>query len=190
MLWFYSQYWLPSYAYHAYSYTQDRALYKTRLAFPADYDRVITFMSDAYFRHDPVMVGAGLSEREPAPLLVKLMHDEVREGMTIIAEGQDNCIIGAAVNSCCCPWDPDEFVEFASYCESGRTRDVIEFWAYVTRKPDLWRRYRVLKIFECSWLAIEPNHHRQGIGRKLASKSWCLARDCGYRLFRIDCTSR
>lgn len=110
--------------------------------------------------------------------------------MTIIAEGQDNCIVGAAVNAGCCPWDPDKFVEFAKRCECGPTRDVIEFWAYVTRKPNLWQRHRVLKIFECSWLAIEPHHRGQGIGRKLVLESWYLARDCGYRLFRIDCTGR
>lgn len=135
------------------------------------------------------MVNIGLSEQEPAPSLLKLLYDELQEGMTIIAE-DGNCIVGAAVNAGSCPWDPDKFVEFARCCECGPTRDLIEFEAYVTCKPDLWERYCVLKIFECSYLAVRPDFRKQGIARKLVLDSWYLARDCGYRLFRVDCNNR
>lgn len=160
------------------------------MAFPTDYDRVMTFMIDAYYKGDPTMVNIGLDEQEPAPSLLKMMHDDLQEGMTIIAEGEDNCIVGAAVNAGSCPWDPDKFVELARCCECGPTRDVIEFGAYVTCKPNLWERFCVLKIFECSYLAVRPDFRNQGIARKLVLDSWYLARDCGYRLFRVDCNNR
>lgn len=147
-------------------------------------------MSDAYFKYEPAMVNIGLGRQEPAPSLLRIMYDQLKEGMTIVAVGQDNCIAGAVVNAGSCPWDPDKYVEFAGRCERGPTRDVIEFSAYVTRKPNLWERYRVLKIFECSCLAVGPDFQNHGIARKLVLDSWYLARDCGYRLFRIDCTSR
>ncbi|KAL0128979.1 hypothetical protein PUN28_003989 [Cardiocondyla obscurior] len=170
--------------------TRPNVAYKTRLAFPMDYDRVITFMSDIYYKNDPITINIGLNEEKPAPSLLKLMYNKLQEGMTIIAEGEDNCIVGAAVNAGSCPWDPDKFVEFARCCECGPTRDVIEFEAYVTRKPNLWKRYCVLKIFECSYLAVRPDFRNQGIARKLVLDSWYLARDCGYRLFRVDCSNR
>lgn len=147
-------------------------------------------MCDAYFKHEPVIVNIGLSEEEPAPSLLKLMCDQIREGMTIIAEGEDDCIAGVAVNAGSCPWDPDKYVELARRHGCGPVRDVIEFWAYVTRKPNLWQRYCVLKIFECSCLAVGPDFRNGGIARKLVLDSWYLARDCGYRLFRIDCSNR
>ncbi|XP_070161403.1 uncharacterized protein [Polyergus mexicanus] len=174
----------------SYDIEDHQPVYKTRLALPMDYDRIMTFMCDAFFKDDPVMVNIGLEEQEPAPSLLKMMYDELREGMTIIAEGEDNCIVGAAVNAGSCPWDPDKFVELARCCECGSTRDVIEFEAYVTRKPNLWERYCVLKIFECSYLAVGPDFRNQGIARKLVLDSWYLARDCGYRLFRVDCSNR
>lgn len=136
------------------------------------------------------MVNIGLDKQKPASSLLKLMYNELREGMTIIAETKDNCIVGAAVNAGSCPWDPDKFVEFARCCEYGPIRDVIEFEAYVTCKPNLWERYCVLKIFECSYLAVRPDFRNQGIARKLVLDSWYLARDCGYRLFRVDCNNR
>lgn len=136
------------------------------------------------------MVNIGLCDKEPSPSLLNLMYNELGEGMTIIAEGEDNCIVGAAVNGGSCPWDPDKLVELARCCECGPTRDLIEFEAYVIRKPNLWERYCVLKIFECSYLAVRPDFRNQGIARKLVLDSWYLARDCGYRLFRVDCNNR
>lgn len=169
---------------------QEQPVYKTRLAYPADYDRVISFMCDAFFKDDPTMVNIGLNEEEPAPSLLKIMYDEICDGMTIIAEGQDNHIMGAVVNAGSCPWDPDRLVELAQCCECGPARDLIEFEAYVISKPNLWERYRVLKIFECSYLAVGPDFRDRGIARKLVLDSWYLARDCGYRLFRVDCSNR
>lgn len=76
-------------------------------------------------------------QREVALSLLRFVQDQVSEVILVIAERQDNCIVGAAVNACSCPWVPDKFVEFARRCECGPTRDVIEFWAYVTSKPNL-----------------------------------------------------
>ncbi|KAG5317279.1 UD2B7 glucuronosyltransferase, partial [Pseudoatta argentina] len=166
-------------------------VYKTRLALPDDYDNVMTFMCDAFYKDDPTMVNIGLSKQEPASSLLQIMYNEIREGMTLIVEEEeDECIIGAVVNAGSCPWDPDKFVEFARCCECGPSRDVIEFDAYVTGKPNLWERYCVLKIFECSYLAVRRDFRKQGIARKLVLDSWYLARDCGYRLFRVDCNNR
>ncbi|KAG5316659.1 DNAT acetyltransferase, partial [Acromyrmex insinuator] len=169
----------------------NQPVYKTRLALPDDYDNVMTFMCDAFYKDDPTMVNIGLSKQEPPSSLLQIMYNEIREGMTLIVEEEeDECIIGAVVNAGSCPWDPDKFVEFARCCECGPTRDVIEFDAYVTGKPNLWERYCVLKIFECSYLAVRRDFRKQGIARKLVLDSWYLARDCGYRLFRVDCNNR
>ncbi|XP_018341668.1 PREDICTED: uncharacterized protein LOC108748138 [Trachymyrmex septentrionalis] len=169
----------------------DQSIYKPRLALPEDFDNVMTFMCDAFYKDDPTMVNIGLNKQEPASSLLQIMYNEIREGMTLIVEEEeDECIVGAVVNAGSCPWDPDKFVEFARCCECGPARDVIEFDAYVTGKPNLWERYCVLKIFECSYLAVRPDFRNRGIARKLVLDSWYLARDCGYRLFRIDCNNR
>lgn len=148
------------------------------------------FMYEAYFKDDPTLVNIGLEEQEPALSLRQFMYDCVREGMTIIAEDPNNEIIGAAVNNGTCPWDPDRLCNFARCCECGLIRDLLEFEAFLAKKPDLWQRYCVLKIFECSYVAVKRDCRNQGIARKLILDSWYLARDCTYRLFRIDCNNR
>ncbi|EFN87382.1 hypothetical protein EAI_17575 [Harpegnathos saltator] len=142
----------------------------------------MALISDAYFKHDLVMLSMDLSEREPAAearaRAGEREYDADRRG-----RGQSYRRYRS------CPWASNKSAELVRRYGCGPTCDVIEFRAYVSRKPNLWLRYRVLNIFECSWLATETSHCGQGIGRKLVSESWYLARDCGYRLFRTDCAS-
>jgi len=159
------------------------------LAFPADYNNVLNFMCCTFFKDDPAMINIGLDKEELSPLLVKLMYDGICEGMTIIAEEQGGNILGAVVNIGSCPWDPVHLTNMAR-CECGPVRDIIEFEAYVCGKPNLWQRYYVFKIFECSYIAVSSEHRARGIAKKLLLDSWHLARDCTYRLFRIDCNNK
>ncbi|KAI4491169.1 hypothetical protein M0802_010390 [Mischocyttarus mexicanus] len=165
--------------------------YVTRLAMPIDYDNVISFMCETYFRQEPSMINIGISEDPPKTSMMNLTLDLIKHGMTIIAENSDRYIVGAAINICSCPWDPKKMMEYARRCEEeGPMQDLIEFFAYVSSKPDVWNRYCVHKVFECSNVAVDPEYREMGIAKKLIEESWILARDCSYRLFRIDCSSR
>ncbi|KAK2576534.1 hypothetical protein KPH14_005856 [Odynerus spinipes] len=158
---------------------------------PKDYDNVIDFLCKTYFKDEPSLVNMGLSGVAPTPAMVNITLEQVKDGMTIIAVNTSDCIIGAVVNVGACPWDPKKMIEYAKcYEEEGPSRDLIEFFAYVSRKPDIWNRYCVLKVFECSILAVDSEYRGVGMARKLVEESWYLARDCSYRLFRMDCTSR
>lgn len=149
-------------------------------------------MSKTYFRSEPSLVNIGLAcDEEPAFPLVHLMRENIKEGLTIIAEGEDNCVIGAAVNATTCSWYPDRVVEFAECCcEPGPVRDIVKFYGYVMNEPKLWDKYCVQKVFECCNVGVDSNYLGMGIGRRLVKESWYLARDCGYQVFRMDCTSK
>ncbi|KAI4487474.1 PREDICTED: dopamine N-acetyltransferase-like [Polistes canadensis] len=165
--------------------------YITRLAMPIDYENVLSLMCGTYFRHEATMINIGISEDPPLTSMINLTLELMKHGMTIIAENSDHYIIGAAINICSCPWDPKKMMEYARRSEEkGPIRDLIEFFAYVSSKPDVWNRYCVHKVFECSNVAVDPEYRGMGIAKKLMEESWYLARDCSYRLFRIDCSSR
>ncbi|XP_047356375.1 uncharacterized protein LOC124951666 [Vespa velutina] len=164
--------------------------YITRLAMPVDYDNVINFMCRTYFKEEPSIVNIGLSNISPTAFMLKILQENLKNGMTIIAENQLHCIIGAAVNICSCPWEPKKIKEYARCCEEeSLVRDLIEFYSYVSLKPDVWNRYCVHKVFECNYVAVDPEYRGMGIAKKLIEESWYLARDCSYRLFRIDCSN-
>lgn len=163
---------------------------KTRIAVPADFSRVMELMCQEYFKREPSLVNIGLAnEDEPPAALVHHMHQQVKEGLTIIAEDKANCIVGAAINAGSCPWDPENMIEYADRCERGSVRDIMKFNAYVTKAPQLWNKYCVLKIFDCAAVAVDSKYLGMGIGKRLVKESWHLARDCGFQAFRIDCTS-
>ncbi|XP_043269186.1 arylalkylamine N-acetyltransferase 1-like [Venturia canescens] len=163
---------------------------KTRIALPNDFRRVMELMCQAYFKKEPSLVNIGLaSEEQPPPILLNLMYQQLREGMTIIAEDRENCIVGAAINAGSCPWEPENLIEYAERCERGSVRDILKFYAYVTQAPQLWNKYCVLKIFDCASVAVDSKYLGMGIAKRLVKESWYLARDCGYQAFRIDCTS-
>lgn len=158
---------------------------------PNEYENVVDFLCETFYKEEPSVVNIGLSEVPPSNALLNMTLEQIKDGMTIIAVNPQNSIVGAAVNVGSCPWDSKKTVQYARCCEDeGPSRDLIEFFAYVSRVPNIWNRYCVLKVFECSILAVDPEYRGIGLARKLVEESWYLARDCNYRLFRIDCTSR
>lgn len=147
-------------------------------------------MRDTYLKFEPSIVNLGLSGCD-IPALSQIIRQGLKEGMTIVAvRNEDDGVVGAAINTGSCPWGPDHLVRYANCCESGTVKELLKFYAFVCRQPQLWQKYRVLKIFECTYVTVANECQGNGIAKRLIRDSWYLARDCGYRLFRIDCTSR
>ncbi|XP_033349421.1 uncharacterized protein LOC117233332 [Bombus vosnesenskii] len=167
----------------------DKPFFTTRLALPPDYENVADFMCEAYYKHEPVVINIGLGGTEAPPIWRRMMLEQVKAGYSIIAENRENCIIGAALN---CITDHNEqkmLCKLARCCEDGPLRDLIEFFAFVLEAPKIWERFPVRLIFEQCSLAVSCEYQGLGIAKRLIQESWHLARDCGYRLFRLDCNS-
>nr|XP_012145729.1 PREDICTED: uncharacterized protein LOC105663117 [Megachile rotundata] len=168
---------------------EDEAPYITRLALPPDYDNVVEFMCEVYYKHDPAIQNIGLSGTEAPLIWRKMMDDQVKQGLSIIAENREHCIIGAALN---CPVTKQEiqmFYDLAKCCECGTLQKVIQFYGYVAEAARVWDRFCVHTVFEQATLIVNEEYRGMGIAKRLVQESWILARDCGYRLFRMDCLS-
>lgn len=165
--------------------------FKVRNAYPCDYERLLQFMSDTYFRSEPSIVNIGLAAGPPDPTLLRMMHSSLHEGMSLLVEDKDkDCIVGAAVNVDLRREDIDKNLKLADSCECGRTRDLIRFYSFCSKQSDVWGAYCVDSVFECAHVAVHPEYHGKGIAKRLVQESWVLARDLAYRVFRIDASSR
>ncbi|XP_046430850.1 arylalkylamine N-acetyltransferase 1-like [Neodiprion fabricii] len=168
--------------------------YYTRLARTQDHEAIMNVMCDTYLKCEPSIVNIGLSGME-LPTLNLMIRKGMKEGMTIVAvRGDDEAVIGAAVNTGSCPWNPDHLLRFAKCCQCGPIQDLLTFYAYVTATPQLWQKYCILKIFECTYVTVANEYQGNGIAKRLIQDSWYLARDCGYRYtakvadgFRWEC---
>ncbi|XP_076231311.1 uncharacterized protein LOC143177324 [Calliopsis andreniformis] len=167
----------------------DGPAYTTRLVLPPDYENVVEFMCEAYYKHEPAVVNVGLGGTEPPLCIQQMMQEQLKEGYSIIAVDNDHCIIGAAINAVALPSESARLYQFAKCCEPPRVRQVIEFYAYVVEKSNLWERYCVDRIFQQSCVAVSCDHQGMGVARRLIEESWILARDCGFQLFCIECNS-
>lgn len=172
------------------TFFQDRPFFRTRLALPPDYENVVDFMCEAYYKYEPLIINIGLAGTEAPPIWRTMMFDQVRGGYSIIAEDRDNCIIGAALNCVVDSSDAEKMYCLAKCCSEGPMRDLIEFFGFVSEAPKLWERFCVMTIFEQASLAVKKDFQSLGIGKRLIQESWHLARDCGFRLFRMDCNNR
>ncbi|XP_053976519.1 uncharacterized protein LOC128875171 [Hylaeus volcanicus] len=167
----------------------DSPFYTTRLALPPDYENVVDFMCEVYYKGEPIIHNIGLKGTEAPESWRRMMYDQVRSGLSIIAEDRDHCIIGAALNSVIGPSEPKNLCEFARICESTPIRRIVEFYSYIAQKLNVWERYCSWQVFEQSSLAVHTAFQGLGIARRLVGESWFLARDCSYPLFLIHCNS-
>jgi hypothetical protein len=71
------------------------------------------------------------------------------EGYSLIARCKYNGdILGACINETTHCWDPDVKDSLACKVNDVKSRQLLHFYAYMQRVPDLWRKYGVQKIFE------------------------------------------
>ncbi|KOC69587.1 Dopamine N-acetyltransferase [Habropoda laboriosa] len=146
-------------------------------------------MLESYYKYEPVVINIGIQGTEPTEIWRTMMYSQVKAGLSIIAEDRDNCVIGAALNYVTSIHEGKEMYNLARCCATGPHRDIVEFFGYIAETPKLWERYCVHSIFEQASVAVSQDFQGLGIARRLIQESWVLARDCGYRLFRLDCNS-
>ncbi|GLV41104.1 Agmatine N-acetyltransferase [Carabus blaptoides fortunei] len=157
---------------------------------PNDYQSVMELFWNSYFIAEPTTVAAGLANTRNVTFENKIM-ESMAQGMSLMVRCRyDGSVVGAAINTAMCPWDPDLMDEFADTCSCQRMSDLLHFLAHISRAPKLWTRFCETKIFEVSYLATRPDDRRQGIGLALLQRSLDLGKDLSYKVLRVDGTSR
>ena len=146
-------------------------------------------MRDTFLKNDPACVYLGLPD-PPHHLILNAFYERVKKGMTLIAVEEKHCIVGASINCAVSSWDPIKDVQMADCYLPHPEKELVKFHAHISMAPQLWDKYCVSSIFDCTYVAVDPEWQKLGIARRLIEKSWYLARDCGFDIFRIDCTSR
>lgn len=105
-------------------------------------------MCESYYKHEPVIASVGLGGTTAPPVWRDMMLDEVSAGLSIIAEDQDKCIIGAALNCIAHVNDANRLYCLAERCEKGPIRDIIEFFGYIAEAPKLWDHFCVTGVLD------------------------------------------
>lgn len=152
-----------------------------------DYLPVLKLMHNAFYSHEPTCASLGIG---PNPVMDERVIKDMAEGMSLMVKHKHyGDIVGACINCSVYPWDPDQTEKLASSCKCSKVKKLLLFYAYITRKPDLWSSYGVKKIFEMAYLFVSPDHRRKGLSYRLLEESKNLGREKGFQVIRCDATS-
>ncbi|CAH1156173.1 unnamed protein product [Phaedon cochleariae] len=153
-----------------------------------DYDHVLKLMHECFYIEEPTCLSLNLNHNT---ILDETALKNMAEGITLVARCKyDGCIVGACINNTTNPWDPDLKEKLACNVQCTKTKQLLLFQAHVQRFPRLWNCYDVQKVFEISNVFLKRELRKTDIMEKLVRESKDLAADCGYKVVRLDATSK
>ncbi|XP_063908597.1 uncharacterized protein LOC135126508 isoform X2 [Zophobas morio] len=79
--------------------------------------------------------------------------------------------------------------KLACQVQDVKSRQLLHFYAHMSREADLWRKYCVHKIFEITYLFVRKDARGKGLAARLVKESRINAADCGFHLTKVDATS-
>ncbi|XP_060526828.1 uncharacterized protein LOC132702296 [Cylas formicarius] len=166
---------------------ENESKYHITRATKEDYDGIIKLMHESYYEEEPTCSCLGVT---PNPVLDERRLRAMAEGYSLVAKcAHDGSIAGGAINESTHPWDPDLGEKLACSVKCPKVKQLILFYAYVMRAPDLWECLGVGKIFEMANVFVKRAHRRNGLAHRLMKRSKALGADCGFGVLRCDATS-
>ena len=146
-------------------------------------------MTDTFFKNDPACVYLGIPD-PPHHGLLSHVYDQLKDGMTLVAVDRRNCIVGACINAAVSDWTEDNNRQFAECCVPRPEKDLLIFYDHLRKRPKLFEKYCATKVFSCNFLAVDSQWQKLGVAKTLVKRSWYMAAELGFDIFRFDCTNR
>lgn len=152
-----------------------------------EYDEILDIMHESFYKEEPTTTSLQIT---PNPILDEHVLRAMTEGFTLVAKCKyDGNIVGACINSSSHPWDPEMEEKLACSVGDDKVKQLMMFYAYVTRAPDMFRCLGVTKIFDISYLFVKKAHQKKGLAQRLVECSRSLGADAGFPVIRLDATS-
>ncbi|XP_055600722.1 uncharacterized protein LOC129749700 [Uranotaenia lowii] len=162
---------------------------RVRLARSQDVRQIMKFVRENFVHEEPLMKSLNIASTRSTLPLETIIATHLKNGFTMIAvEGQKN-VVGLALNLRNCYWDGSVLQNAAEKAETEPLKKLFYIWSIVSSEPKLHERFMTPCIFELAMLATARDFQRRGIGYQLTMESLRLARDLGYQVARMDCTS-
>ncbi|KAL1490528.1 hypothetical protein ABEB36_013206 [Hypothenemus hampei] len=152
-----------------------------------EFHDILKVMHEGYYDEEPILTSLQVP---PNPVLDDRAIQAMTKGYTLVAKCKYNgSIVGACINESTTPWDADMDDKLACKVQCEHIRQLIMFYSYIMRAPDLWRCLGVRKVYEMAYLFVKRPHRRKGLAYKLLNESKILGTDAGFKVIRCDATN-
>jgi GNAT superfamily N-acetyltransferase len=167
--------------------------YKIVHVTPKDTEKVLENLRRSFFLEEPLNICIqllGENGDEDCHELEDYCRQSIQEGLSLMAVSACGTIVGVVLNGSHEPGHLEEMERKADACPHPRFRKILQLLAAVERGSDVFGKFPdVDKLVEVRIVSVDSAMRGRGIAKALIEKSTELAKQHGYPLIRIDCTS-
>jgi len=160
---------------------------------PDDTEKVLEHLRRFFFREEPLNVCVkllGENGDEDCHELEEYCSQSIPEGLSLMAVSACGTVVGVVLNGSHEPGHLEETETLADSCPHPRFRKILQLLAAVDRGSDVFGKFPdVDKLVEVRIVSVDSAMRGRGIAKALLEKSTELAKQRGYTLIRVDCTS-
>lgn len=153
-----------------------------------EHDQILDFIRIHYYREEPITIG------HPEK---KQTADDEKFSMSFLSEhtvfkatdGITGELVGVLISGAIKPGDVEEMLAEAETTETKKWSDILKLLAYREGKADVCRRFNVEKSLHVQVMGVDPSHRGKSIGVNLLKFAMAKAKELGFKMLSIDCTS-
>ncbi|XP_063217850.1 arylalkylamine N-acetyltransferase 1-like, partial [Bacillus rossius redtenbacheri] len=159
-----------------------------------DRRRVVDFLRQFFFKDEPLNVDVQLLGADGADRCLELEEYStgcLDEGLSVAAiNASTGQLVGVCLNGLDEPGHLPEMEAKVAGCKNTKFRKILGLLASVEQGADIFTRFPdVRKVLEVRIMSVDASWRGRGIAKALLDRSRELAKEKGFDMLRVDCTS-
>ncbi|KAL0266722.1 UNVERIFIED_CONTAM: hypothetical protein PYX00_009190 [Menopon gallinae] len=162
--------------------------YSLRVIASEDIPEVIDFLSRFFFRDEPLNIETGmdLDYSIRCPEMEAYCTNSIPEGNSVMAYSNTNEVVGVCLSGGVRRNEQKD----SSECTNDKFRKVMNLLIESDRQTDIFSRYPKLdSLLDVKIISVDTNWRGMGICKALLEKTREVAKEQGFQVVKVDCTS-
>ncbi|KAJ9582193.1 hypothetical protein L9F63_003459 [Diploptera punctata] len=151
--------------------------------------RVLDFLRQNFYNEEPLNAAMNNESNNLSKADEEHTLELLQEDMSLLAVNDDEDLIGICLSGLVTNKEAETMEGLADTCSCERFSKLLHFLAYVEQQSNIWTKSGVTCGLSVQALAVTQAARGYGVGRALLETTRQLAKDEGYSLFRVDCSS-
>ncbi|XP_017786621.1 PREDICTED: dopamine N-acetyltransferase-like isoform X2 [Nicrophorus vespilloides] len=163
--------------------------YDIQIITKPDVEKVIGFLRKFFFRDEPLNVNVKLLEGDDATCLEleEFSVKSIKDGLSLMAVSESGKVVGVCLNGAMRRNDVEEDEED---CPNEKFAKILNLLETVDKQADIFGKFPdVNSVMNVKILSVDTTWRGRGIAKQLMDRTRDMAREQGYGIMRVDCTS-
>ncbi|KAK9512623.1 hypothetical protein O3M35_001006 [Rhynocoris fuscipes] len=159
-----------------------------------DTPEALAFLRKFFFHDEPLNICVGLLD-EPGSTCKELEDycaNSVPEGVSLMVLSDSDEIVAVSINGILTRESnkKSEMIEEVNGCKNQKFKKILNLLTTVNIESDVFGRFPdINSLVEIRVLSVDDAHRGKGIAKALINRTRLLAKEKGYDVLKVDCTS-